>query len=492
MLSLSSRWSPAVILAPLAVLIFAIVGRRFASVDFLSELTVYRIGDAISLLSGESSNIHPVQGLPGAIIAKALVWLLMVYGQAPLITAGSMTFYIIAYFGFILSAVAAAILVSWHALTNVQRCAIAVLLLCPWLLGGPSLSLLTEPDYWITEWAYLAISFCLLALPCPPVLIGVWLAVGLGIKITLFGIAPLFLSALPNRRALALAALSFAVAYFLMALVYMGSISGTIDLLAFQGSFFVHPNASAQYADISSALSGKPFLVCLVLATGIAIATSPARPVERILALVWALGFGYLIWRRPHDTSISSAATAFLFMALYFVRRWPALAAVALLLLAGAVADNFDRLRILRSNLANAGKPIGVLSTPFDLTGMIFLPDNDWNAGLAVQAVGYNGGLGLYPIKVNPSGLLTYEYGGRAFHAIFPTAFIVGDDANLLAAGLEAGIPLWWTRPEPPDRPEMQRRINLVGNVVERAGLHIQTKTFTVNGNRWLFQRATK
>jgi hypothetical protein len=492
---LASRWTPAVIAAPLSALILVLVGGRFANVDFLSELTVYRIGDAISLLFGESSNVQPVQGLPGALIAKVLTWLLLAFGQTPLITPGSMTFYIISFFGLMLAVIAATVIAAWPILTSVQRCALALLLLCPWLLGGPSLSLMIEPDYWITEWAYLVISFCLIASRPPPAMIGVWLAIGLGIKVTLLGIAPLFLLALPDRKSLATVALSFALAYLLMALAYMGSLTGAAHLLMFQSKFFAHPSASAQYPDIFAALSGKPFLICLTMATGLAIVTSPARVIERCWAVVWPFGFVYLIWRRPHDTSLASAATAFLFMALYFVRRWPALIAVAIILLAGATADRFERLSGLRSILQNAGKPISDAEFP-DLFGMIFLPDNEWNAGLAVQAIGYNGGLGFYyPLKVNLNGLPTYASGGRAFQALFPRTVIIAANASSLAAaeaGLKTGIPLWWTRPEQPRSPEMQRRMKLIGDVVERSGAHVQTQQIKISNEPWLFQRATK
>lgn len=498
----SSRWAPVVAGLPITTLILLIAATRFSKVDFLPELTVYRIGDALSLLFGEGSNVLPVQGLLGALLAKFIMWTLLTSGQTPLITVGSVAIYMIMFFGAVLAAIAFAAIVSWPILSNVQRCAILILLACPWMLGGASISLIFEPDYWVTEWAYFIISACLLAYlgrtlsPYMAATVGAWLAIGVGIKITLIGIAPLFFFAIPNRSwsTFSIVAASFVVAYCAIAFLYMGDLTDTVRLLLFQFAFFAHPNQSVQYTDLFSLLWSRPFLICLAVASGLSIVTSTVSLRERTAAIIWVLGFAYVVWRRPHDTSIASAATAFTFIAIYFVRKWSTLVVVTSFLISGAALEGFDRIKWEYATIRNGGWWLTSQEEFSDLTGMIFLPDNGWNAGLSVQALGYNGGLGLYPLRSNANGLPYYEYGGRAFQALFPNTVIILEGTSFAAAeaALKAGVPIWWTRPDPPDRPEMERRMGLVRDLVERSGASIQTRHIKVNGQDWLFQSARK
>lgn len=460
----------------------------------MPELTVYRIGNAISILFNEKDYIRPVQGLPIALLSKAIVWCLLPF--LPIVSPAAISIYMISYFGVVILSASLAIFMAWPKLSEPQRVGILLLFACPWLLGGPSFLLISEPDYWAGEWSYLIISSCLLATyRMPPWLVGVWLAIGVGMKITLLGIAPLFiLTSDRSPRALIIMCLSFIAAFVLIDLVYMGGVRSGIRLLIFQTNFFAHPNNSAMWPNVFSVILSRHFLVALDLACVIALLTSPAPILQRMACAAWLCGFTYLVWRRPHDTSIASAATAVTFVTIYLARTWYPLAAVASLLLIGAASDGFERTKWIGDILRNGhALPSEAPQIP-QITGMFYQPDNYWNAGLAVQAFGYNGELGYYySVANNPDGTPRYIEGGRAFQTLFPGIVMIADSPSWLSVAevaLRAHVPIWWTRQDPVQPNSTPGSLDRLNAMIERTGAKVETFPIITDGHPWLLQKA--
>lgn len=496
------RWLiPVVFGLLIAIPVIAAVVARYPTFDFLTELTVYRIGNAISLLSGEKQYILPVQGLPVALLAKLEIWAIGLARSTFVMNVATLHLYLGIFFGTLFALATATLAWSWSMLTGPQRAAAVLLMACPWVLGGASMGLLLEPDYWAGEWCYLAISFCLLAIVKQnrdyrymPVLVGAWLAVGMAMKITLLGVALLFLIALGDRRpkTLAMIAASFILAYIAMAVVYMGGLSSTMRLLAFQLKFFAHPNDSAQWANAFTEIMSRPFLLFLAAAFSFALVTSSETRMVRGASLLWVAGLTYLLWRRPHDTSIASAATALTFLTVYFIRTRSALIVVSGLLVAGAAADGFSRERSFYTVITAQYDPSPVPK----IYGMIYQPDNYWNAGFAVQAFGYNGELGFYyPIENAPDGSPRYSAGGKAFQSLFPGVVMIADSPPTLDVAeraLKSGVPIWWTRQDPVQANSTPGSLDRINAIIKQAGAEVETFPITVDGHPWLLQKAVR
>lgn len=498
-----ARGLPVVIGLLIAIPIITIAVTRYPTVDTLSELTIYRIGNAVSLLFGEDTYVSPVQGLPIALLSKLEMWSLSLVRPLAL-TAKMLAVYQAVYFGtlFVLSITAAAW--AWPVMSGVRRGAAILLFACPWILGGASISLLIEPDYWAGEWTYLVVSFCLLQFPWTRsgsprtmVLIGGWIAVGVAMKITLLFIAPLFLLDRESRtgRSLMIAAASFISAYFLMAVAYMDRISSAIRLLWAQAYFFAHPNALVQWSDLSAAAFSHPFLMALAAAFLVVLLTSRATIIERSAALLWSVVLAYLIWKRPHDTSIASAATVLTFLVAYFIRSAPAIVVALVLLIGGAGAENFDRLRWERGILQN-GWSTGAALNLLQISGMLFMPDNYWNAGLTVQALGFNGLLGYYyRLETGGDGRAKYQEGGKAFEALSPGVVIIPDTTYALEIAkraLASGETLWWTRRDPIPASSIPGSLDRISEIVRSSGASVETVKFRANGEDWLLQKASR
>jgi hypothetical protein len=499
-----SRGFPLVVGLLIAVPIIAIAATRYPTVDTLSELTIYRIGNAVSLLFGEDTYVRPVQGLPIALLSKFEMWAMSLIRPTLTITAKMLAAYQIVYFGALFAVSIAGVVWAWPIMSNLRRVAAILLFSCPWAFGGASISLLIEPDYWVGEWAYLVVSFCLLQFPWTRsgssrtmVLIGAWLAIGVAMKITLLGIAPLFLLERRSRtgRSLMIAATSFVSTYFLMAVVYMDRLSSALRLLWIQAGFFFHPNASAQWNDLPAVLFSRPFLVSLAATFLFVLLSGRATTMERAAALLWGAVLAYLIWKRPHDTSIASAATTLTFLVAFFIRSVPAVAVALTLVIGGAAAEDFDRLRWERAILQDgwgSGSPVNLPQ----ISGMLFMPDNYWNAGLSVQALGFNGMLGYYyRIENSADGTAKYQEGGKAFQALSPGVVIIRDTTYALEVAeraLISGDVLWWTRRDPIPAQSMVGSFDRIKEIIGRAGASIETFKFSVNGEDWLLQKAIR
>jgi hypothetical protein len=498
----TSRSLPTFWLVPLSVgilisaYVIAAAVCRYPTVDFLSELTVYRIGNAVSLLFNEKDYVRPVQGLPIALLAKFEIWAMGLVRGNYVMNATTLAVYQGIYFGTLFAFATAALTMAWRAMATVERAAALLLFLSPWLLGGPAISLMIEPDYWAGEWCYLMISLCLLKEQrlTSPWLIGAWIAVGFAMKITLLGIAPLFVLGLSDRspRALLIVALCFAATFVLTDLVYMGGVRSGLRALEFQLGFFANPNPSAQWPDLRSMLADRPFLIVLGICSIFILATSPASIQARLAGAAWLLGSAYVLWRRPHDTSIASASTAMIFLIAYFVRSRVALTGVAALLVSTAAVTGFVNLRALQSfarnqKATNISYPVGA---------MIFLPDNYWNAGLAVQAFGYNGQLAYdYPITSADDGHPRYSSGGKAFQALFPDTVMIQDTPytlNVAETALLAGIPLWWTDRDPMPADEVPGRAERLQDLIKKTGATVETHGIAGPDGQWQIHVARK
>ena len=127
---------------------------------------------------------------------------------------------------------------------------------------------------------------------------------------------------------------------------------------------------------------------------------------------------------------------------------------------------------------------------------MFYQPDNYWNAGLAEQAFGYNGGLGFYyPIEGAPDGSPRHSMGGKAFQALFPGIVMIADSAVTLAVAeraLSAGVPPWWTRKGSVQPNSMPGSLDRLNGIIERAGAKVETFPIVVNGHSWLLQKAQR
>lgn len=500
-LGLSINWTPILIGAVLAVPVIAAVVSRYPTFEFLTELTVYRIGNAISLLSGEKDYIKPVQGLPVAMLAKLEIWAIGAVRGTYVMNATTLHLYLGIFFGTLFTLATAALAWTWSALTIPQRGSAVLLMACPWFIGGAPMSLLLEPDYWAGEWCYLLISFCLLTIiknnrdyRYMPILIGAWLAVGTAMKITLLGIAPLFIFTLGNYRIKTMAwiAAAFVVTYVGMAALYMGGPTSTMNLLIFQLKFFYHPNNSEQWANVFTEIASRPFLLLLIAAFVFSLVTSSETILMRGAALFWVLVVAYLLWKRPHDTSIASAATVLTFLAVYFVQTRIALAVVIGIFAVGATLDDFSRVKFIRGTITASPSQAAIPK----ITGMLFQPDNYWNAGLSVQAFGYNGELGFYyPTESAPDGTPRYSVGGKAFQALFPDVVMIADSTvtlDVAERGLKAGVPIWWTRQDPIRPGATPGSLDRISAVIERAGAKLETFPIVVGGHHWLLQRASR
>lgn len=496
-----SRWAvPLPILAALSAPILLFAATRYQSADYLSELTIYRIGNAVSLIFGEPEYVKPVQGLPIALLSKLITWALLTFNTHPLISTPSIQAYMLIYFSIVTGVAVFAVLWAWPSLNDLQRVGAVSLFGVPWLCTG-SLPLFMEPDYWVGEWAYLIVSFCILCTmrrrAMPLIAIGAWLAVGAAMKITLLGIAPLFWFAQESRSVKSLAVVLAALlsTFVLIDVVYIGGIETGLRLLRFQINFFAHPNKSVSYTSFKVFYEQNPSLIALYVASAIVLLANTGRKTERCFAGLWLASLAGLIWIRPHDTSVASAAAVATFVIFYFVSSIATMAAATALLLLAGWATNFQNFQWAKQTVAYRGQVGPTEVFPASIAGMLFFPDNYWNAGVAVQAMGYNGELGYYyPVESAPDGRPRYKIGAKAFQVLFPNTVFIADSAESLAVavtGLRAGVPMWWTQQNPLPNLDSQNSADRVAAIAAAAGATILTTPFTANGQKWLLQRAT-
>ena len=180
------------------------------------------------------------------------------------------------------------------------------------------------------------------------------------------------------------------------------------------------------------------------------------------------------------------------FLIAYFVRSHSVLMAAAALLVSTAAVTGFDNLRILQSLVRDHQ----AISINYPVGAMVFLPDNYWNAGLAVQAFGYNGQLAYdYPITNADDGHPRYGSGGKAFQALFPDTVMIQDTPYTLKVAetaLLAGIPLWWTDRETMPADEVPGRAERLQDMIRKTGATVETYGISAPDGQWQIHVARK
>ena len=176
-------------------------------------------------------------------------------------------------------------------------------------------------------------------------------------------------------RKLVLMATSAVICFTLLDLSYVGfDPRQTLALLMYQAGFFLRPNDSAIYADGIAALIGSPFAIFAAsIAILLAIVAAPRRPLASASILVWISIYAYLIWRRPHLTSVGSAVLTMIFITCYLADTGRKLALVACLFVIAGIANPRQPLR----HWLSLPSAVGENKLPqTELAGLLFMPDN--------------------------------------------------------------------------------------------------------------------
>jgi hypothetical protein len=432
-------WIAAVSFVPFGVMaLWPLVYLAFTAnvVDFAPEFVYYRVGDALSLLNGEGSYVHPVQGLPTALLSKALTWLI---GDGVVQRQG------LKLYGQLWVAAIAVPVIFAASRSAAARMALVLPMWC----GTAAIGLMVAPEYWQGEWIYLALTLALLPklreLPRAHLIAGAWAALGVSVKITLFPVAALLLLEIGQWRKAWQFAAAFVLAYFIIAAVYMGDVRLTVVLLDFQRRFFLHPNDSAGYAGFVDALMAHP---AIPVALGFVIAAMRLHWRHAAVA-AWCLLYCWLVKMRAHDSSLTSFGISLGFM-LALLYRWQAVACIAVLLFAvdrGTTVSTWMRMPSYYVTQDARLAEFERFFPPADKVTWFMSPlssPNAWNAAFPVQGFGYNGGLAL---RAQP----------RLFHKLWPNTFI---DWALPSSGV-----VYWTRPagSKPPLPNAEEMVSLDG-----------------------------
>lgn len=417
------------------------------------EFISYRIGDAISMMFGEVQNVHPVQGVPSALVSKVLTKILFSFYHADLVTAPVLQLYSALFFAVGFVFLAAVLIAVWKYLTWPERGGVMLMALTPWYLQFPGFYYLFAPEYWFAEYVFLVASTLFLPIVARssnrqlPVFVGAWVGIGVSTKITLLGIAPIFFFIMPRHswKAAVSATIASIAAYALVVWAYAGfKLNLTAQIIAYQFRFFIDPNPSLSYADFGEAVTSRPIVLVFV---GIAIAAiaigARKKPVEAFLSALWILLFAYVLWKRPHDSTLASAGLALVFICSRFLPLYGRLISVAVASLIAIMSLNYNKF-LFSQKIQRTYHPSTVPDW-FKPTGVLFVPSNYWNAAIPLQTFGYNGLLGLHPI-VEDGGRLRYQQGGKALQALFGE-ILVATRIDHAALALEKKISVFWTRP---------------------------------------------
>jgi hypothetical protein len=446
-------------------------------IDSAPEFVYYRIGDALSLLGGEAEYVRPIQGIPNAILSKLAVWIL---GDQVVTREGSRAYGIL--FSLMLGApVVAAIGYAWRGVPVSVALAQLLVLALPFWFGSASHGLMIAPDYWIAELAYVGITLPILyALSKWPadrayVVAGVWIGVGVSIKITLFPVAFLFIVFLEQWKRERITAMLGAALFTFIALdlVYMADVVQTVKLLRTQAIFFIRPNSSAYYPDFLSAFLARPIVPML---TAVFLILCAVRRNAVTLALLgWVAVYLYLIARRPHDTSMASFAISLGFMAaivaLQFERRALILSALVIVAFVGSMFGPFNELQNTFAKPRNKNaENVARADAFFNPPGAVwFIPSNDWNSTYSPQGFAVQGGLALRP---------------RERREIFRRLFSGADLALNLGEASEqfrGGAAIYWTRPIDSDPTALFKALE---------GARITEQRGELRGVGWIFGKA--
>jgi hypothetical protein len=353
-------------------------------------------------------------------------------------------------------------------------------------------------------------------------LLGAWMAIGFTLKISLISLSPILgwviFSKSTSRGKLSAAissVLGFLITYFMILAIYMEDIAQAFELLKFQFAFFKSPNTSTTYPSWREGLGAYPiniyYYTSALLLSALAIARQGRN--GRLLSLpsLWVCSsiifsgmlFFYLIYKRPHDSSITSISLSCI--ALFSIAFLTLKVKNSLLILAcflitfkyihsGFRLHDFEFTR-LQGVFAGSKSEIDFAKKFEDEARdakfcLWFLPGNHWNACLLPQALGYNGGLALRPLRY--SGGMPFIENAEAFTSIWPKTVIVGNSSyekSVIKDAMQNGAEIFWTRPLVIDPQINENNIELY-EMLASIGATITERQAKYRGITWIFGTA--
>jgi hypothetical protein len=511
--------------APL-ISIYFVKSPYFVSSEFIG----YRVGHAMMLQSGESDSVRPVQGIPTAFLSKLILIAGSSVGDHRGLSRADLDRYARTY-GVIVALIAIALSVgAWVCLSIAEASVVSLFLAAPWYAGVASMALFLSPEYWLGEWIWLAATLFIIArrysrgapgreaTPTQFLFLGAWAAVGVSIKVSLLGAAPmLFLSLIgrsnPGRMASGLVyfAVGLLLAYPLILVTYMGSFAQGFALLKFQFGFFQSPNHSSEYGGWRGALEHKPetslYIAIAVALSCLALAVSAFRrqPIPRaamnlLFMTAWLLLYLRMLAQRPHDTTLTSIGLSALFAVAFSVLLFPkggrilaATLAAALLTVAAAIT-HFPGKNELSAIWNTKYEDIEVADRFADLAdkcpyAIWYVPINEWNAAMAPELLGYNGGLGHYAVYY-VSGHLSYNGKGAAFLRLWPNTYLIGaDGADIINIKLAVkdGATVFYTKPDDSVNSWVPIEYTRLMNCLHEVGCGVVEVPVMLKGQHWVF-----
>lgn len=446
------------------------------------EFVYYRVGNAYSLIIDESFSVLPVQGLPNALVSKWIVQCQLFFGM-DIAAPATLQAYCKIFYSLVIAALLVAFLITVTS-ANYQTSmawSVGLFFLPLWYLGGASFGLLASPEYWLCEWLYLGVTLLAflwlgdrhtLGLS---LVLGIWAGIGIATKISMLPVAVLLFGYTLRQFGWKsilhgiLFSVGIAASYLGIIYCYAGWDQG-IAILQFQYQFFLSPNDSATYGNINDVLANNPLSLVYGIAAVIsglayfALKRTFVSFCESFLGLGACLLFGYLLYKRPHDSSLASALIGMLFWNAYFLLRMPEIpqfrfsvtyASVFLLcwpfLNTGVLNEWFHKHPIESRQYFHYMRESAKFCNFDDAEKtMMFMPDNQNNSFCPLHGLAYNGGIGIYPMEMSNKGQLSYKVGGRAINSLFGNVVVVGGtdaEINGLRMELVQKSNIFWAEP---------------------------------------------
>ncbi|RTL65252.1 MAG: hypothetical protein EKK41_20390 [Hyphomicrobiales bacterium] len=457
--------------------------------DLAHEFVAYRIGDGLSVLLGEGQYVRPVQGLPTALISKFIAGILYWLYGPHIISASTLQLYS-AIFYLVLFVITGTIVAwTWPALKSAERAGVVVMALVPWYVA-PTNSLLIAPDYWLGEYTYLITALALLPVvgranhsALSTIAVGAWAGVAISTKISLLGVLPLYYLAFPRKTTATVLYFTAGcvLAYLLLIVCYMHFQSTwAFNLVSFQLFFYLRPNISQTYLDIWQAIASNPFTLTLFFAA--LFSSIRSRSLMGLATLAWLLVYVYLVYRRPHYTSVGSTLLSSLFIVCLHLQRLRAELAVGVV----AVSIGLCVFNLSSWSLVSLSEPPPPEAANFRAE-LLYLPDNYWNAATPFQAFAYNGGLALRPPRLDNGRPISDAH---TFRKLFGPSVLLGEspyEVDLMVAGLRNGMTLAWTRRVARERTSADDALE---TALQRSGATTTTRTVHYHGDVWIFGSA--
>jgi hypothetical protein len=252
----------------------------------------------------------------------------------------------------------------------------------------------------------------------------------------------------------------------------LGDLEHARAMLLVLVGFLAEPNVSRQYPDLGALLAAHVELMTLLVALGVSLAVAGLGHAHRglVLAVIgWALPYLYLLIRRPHDTSVTSAtfwalaalATALLAIPNRRTRQVASGIVLMLLVIAlRAVSPDPELVRARWIALAPEQRETAEVLDQVRLEERRVGPHVAVSSGFLPSATfAWNGLLGMHQVVLDPgTGLPVYVRGGQTLARFFSPVVFVGDALDRvdgLKAAWDAGVPVLWletddTPPAPP------------------------------------------